>query len=124
MLHSNNLYIACDLCLVIKVSVESCMRTILLFVCLYHIYRDKYYARANERNRTKNRSLCQGTVNLKCSDAIYYAHFLTHAARTRKIYSLVLTSSGRMPIVLGTFAYSSRNFLGLSYFIDAQEAII
>ena len=37
--------------------------------------------------------------------------------------------SGRMPIVLGTFTYSSKNFLGLSYcllllFIDAQEALI
>lgn len=33
-----------------------------------------------------------------------------------------------MPIVLGTFTYSSRNFLGLPYcsllFIDAQEALI
>ena len=37
-------------------------------------------------------------------------------------------SSGRMLIVLGTFTYSSRNFLGLSYcsllFIDAQETRI
>ena len=39
-------------------------------------------------------------------------------------------TSGEMPIVLRTFTYSSRNFLGLSYaycsllFIDAQEARI